>query len=126
MKRKKFIKKKSLQVPQLSLYASIKCEKPRFVTTRTGKRIAVPCGSCISCLRKRRNSWSVRLDDESKHLRCIDQFGITLTYNSASIPWLPLCVLQNGSYTYKQVSKDKYILNVYRGCTPNNYEIKRL
>lgn len=110
--------------PQLSLYASIKCEKPRFVMTRTGKRIAVPCGSCISCLRKRRNSWSVRLDDESKHLRCVDQFGITLTYNSASIPWLPLCVLQNGSYTYKKVSKDKLILSVYRGCTPEQLRNK--
>ena len=44
---------------ELQQYASIKCEKPQFVTTRSGIRIAVPCGQCIACLRKRRNSWSI-------------------------------------------------------------------
>lgn len=105
--------------PILSAYSSIKCEKPIFVATRTGKRIPVPCGSCIACLRKRRNSWAVRLDDESKHPRCVDQFGITLTYNSDSLPWLPLAVLQNKSYRYKEVSKGKFILDVYRGVSPD-------
>lgn len=102
----------------LTAYSSINCEKPIFVTTRTGKRIPVPCGQCIACLRKRRNSWAIRLDDESKHPRCVDQFGITLTYNSDSLPWLPLAVLQNKSYRYKEVSKDKFILDVYRGVSP--------
>lgn len=101
---------------QLLQYASINCETPRFVTTRTGKRIAVPCGSCIACLRKRRNSWSVRLQDEAKHPRCVDCFGITLTYTNANIPNLPVEVLKNQTYTYKEVSKNKFILAVDRGC----------
>ena len=103
----------------LTAYSSINCEKPIFVTTRTGKRIPVPCGQCIACLRKRRNAWAIRLDDESKHPRCIDQFGITLTYNSDFLPWLPLAVLQNKSYRYKEVSQGKFILDVYRGVSPD-------
>lgn len=117
MSKEKKNMKEVVSGSMLTAYSSINCEKPFFVTSRTGKRIPVPCGQCIACLRKRRNSWAIRLDDESKHPRCIDQFGITLTYNSDSLPWLPLAVLQNRSYRYKEVSKDKYILDVYRGVS---------
>lgn len=104
--------------PMLSAYSSLKCEKPFFVTTRSGKRIPVPCGRCISCLRKRRNSWAVRLDDESKNPLCVDQFGITLTYDTNSLPWLPACVLHNKTYEYVEVSKNKWLLKVNRGVSP--------
>lgn len=117
-KKKEIMSKEVVTGQMLTAFSSINCEKPIFVTTRTGRRIPVPCGQCIACLRKRRNSWAIRLDDESKHPRCVDQFGITLTYNSDSLPWLPLAVLQNKSYRYKQVSKDKYLLDVYRGVSP--------
>lgn len=104
---------------ELQQYASIKCEKPQFVTTRSGIRIAVPCGQCIACLRKRRNSWSIRLDDESKNPRCVAQFGITLTYKPENVPYLRAHELFQKKYTYTEVSKGKFLLNVRRGCSVN-------
>lgn len=102
---------------ELAQYASIKCDKPQFVTTRSGIRIAVPCGQCIACLRKRRNSWSIRLDDESNNPRCVAQFGITLTYKPKFVPYLRAHELFKKDYTYTEVSKGKYLLNVRRGCS---------
>lgn len=104
---------------ELQQYASIQCEKPQFVTTRSGIRIAVPCGQCIACLRKRRNSWSVRLDDESKNPRCVAQFGITLTYKPEFVPYLRAHELFKKEYTYTEVSKGKFLLNIRRGCSAN-------
>lgn len=41
------------------------------------------CGKCPECLQDRRTSWSLRLIQESRHLRC---FSALLTYNEDNVP----------------------------------------
>lgn len=47
--------------------------------------IDVPCGKCVECLEKRRNEWSLRLQQELKNSSMFSYF-ITLTYDDMNLP----------------------------------------
>ncbi len=47
-------------------------------------KVSVPCGRCHSCLSKRRNDWSFRLEQELKV--AYSAYFITLTYDDEKIP----------------------------------------
>lgn len=83
-----------------------------------GVQIYVPCGKCVLCLRKRREMWSKRLVDETMHNRHFYAFGITLTYDSEHVPYLPVEDLKTGNYTYYWPNRSHGYLDVKRGCTP--------
>lgn len=83
-----------------------------------GVQIYVPCGECVLCLRRRREMWSKRLVDETQHNRHFYAFGVTLTYDSEHVPYLPVDDLANGSYTYFWPNRSHGYLDVRRGCTP--------
>ena len=46
--------------------------------------LEVPCGKCVSCLRKRKNDYAARLSREVKNASSM--FFVTLTYNNSHIP----------------------------------------
>lgn len=48
------------------------------------RRVAVPCGKCMSCLRDYQNAWSLRIQEEFKHYGY--GYFFTLTYNNDSVP----------------------------------------
>ena len=60
-------------------------------------RITVPCGHCVSCLQRRSNGWSMRLEEEMKV--STSAFFVTLTYDENHIP-----INEYGNYTL--VKKD--------------------
>lgn len=62
--------------------ASINIKNPLF-GKRIGefKRIFVPCGKCIQCLKKRSNEWSFRLQQEERNSS--SAYFVTLTYENA-------------------------------------------
>lgn len=66
----------------------MKCQTPRLTTVTTphgGEVIKpFPCGKCIPCFQKKRNDWSIRLNEEAKHH--IDKHFITLTYADWMLP----------------------------------------
>lgn len=111
---------KGLVNNQIQMYASVRCEHPYKVTTRTGRTLYVGCGTCPACLAKRRNSWSFRLEQESKAKSCIHAFGFTFTYDSQNVPYLPKSVLDSETYTYEQVDKQHSYIKVMRGCSPDS------
>lgn len=47
------------------------------------KKVTVPCGQCLFCLKNRQNSWSVRLYEESKVAKT--SHFLTITYNDEHI-----------------------------------------
>lgn len=64
------------------------CTTPKFVTVTTPHGGEVlkqfPCGKCIPCFQRKRNDWSIRLNEEAK--RHIDKHFITLTYSDWMLP----------------------------------------
>lgn len=48
------------------------------------RRVAVPCGKCMSCLRDYQNAWSLRIQEEFIHYGY--GYFFTLTYNNDSVP----------------------------------------
>lgn len=46
--------------------------------------VSVPCGKCSECLQKYQNSWSIRLQAESKYWTYC--YFLTLTYNQDTVP----------------------------------------
>lgn len=114
---------KGLVNNQIQMYASVRCEHPLKVITRTGRTLFVGCGSCPACLAKRRNSWSFRLEQESKAKSCIHAFGFTFTYDSENVPYLPKLVLDSETYTYEQVDKQHAYIRVMRGCSPESIKL---
>lgn len=48
-------------------------------------RIYVPCGKCASCLKKRRDEWAVRLEQEKKLWKAM--YFTTFTYQDAFLTW---------------------------------------
>lgn len=49
-----------------------------------GHYISVPCGHCVSCLKKKRDNWRVRLVEELKYNKCA--YFFTLTYDDKYLP----------------------------------------
>lgn len=66
------------------------CFNPITITIKepnaTGgiRRVAVPCGKCMACLKDYQNSWSIRIQEEFKHYGY--GYFFTLTYNNDSVP----------------------------------------
>lgn len=66
------------------------CYNPITITVKepnaTGglRRVAVPCGKCMACLKDYQNAWSIRIQEEFR------RFGygyfFTLTYNNDNVP----------------------------------------
>lgn len=100
------------------MYSEVQCVHPVRVKTRTGKNIIVGCGCCVLCLKRRRETWSKRLIDESKHPLCIHQFGFTLTYDSQHVPFLFRSELDQQQYDYEMPNSSHTYLNVRRGVSP--------
>jgi hypothetical protein len=59
------------------------CYAP-FIVEHGAKRSEVPCGRCVSCLKKRVSNWSFRLIQEEKV--CRTAHFITLTYDTQNVP----------------------------------------
>lgn len=49
-----------------------------------GKVLTVPCGRCVECLKRRQDSWKLRLMEESNNYRFC--YFFTLTYASDNLP----------------------------------------
>ena len=103
-------------------YSGCNCENPVIVKDRNGNKVACGCGSCASCLKKRRVYWSRRLSDEYyKNPLCLHAFGITLTYDSQNVPYLSAKELKRlKKLKYEQVNKSHDCLVVHRGCSPDS------
>lgn len=48
------------------------------------RRVAVPCGKCMACLKDYQNSWSVRIQEEFRNYGY--GYFFTLTYNDDTVP----------------------------------------
>lgn len=55
--------------------------------TATTARITVPCGKCVSCLSRKRNAWSLRLQNEARSSK--SAVFITLTYDNDKLKYSP-------------------------------------
>ena len=53
---------------------------------RDGTLVTVPCGKCIECLERKRNDWSIRLQNELKSVKSGYSYFVTLTYAPESVP----------------------------------------
>ena len=60
------------------------CVTPYITEDKTGKKIAVPCGHCLQCLKDYQKQWSFRLTQECK--RTSLPLFVTLTYNDEHLP----------------------------------------
>lgn len=60
------------------------CRTPFYVTDENKKQIAVPCGKCPACLKRRVSGWSFRLMTERNN--SLSAHFITLTYDTHSVP----------------------------------------
>lgn len=72
-------------------------KKTGNVTLGTKQSIAVPCGKCPACKKRRASSWSFRLVQEEK--RSLSANFITLTYATENLPFT-----ENG---YMDIRKDE-------------------
>lgn len=62
------------------------CVCPLRIRHPTESRfIDVPCGKCVECLERRRNEWSLRLQQELKASTMFSYF-VTLTYDDMHLP----------------------------------------
>lgn len=57
---------------------------PRSGGNGNADRIQVPCGRCYECLSRKRDSWSVRLEEELKNSS--SAYFVTLTYDDHFLP----------------------------------------
>lgn len=97
-------------------FASVRCASP--VIVRIGEnKVYVSCGKCPLCLARRRQEWSKRLEDETKHPRHWHAFGITLTYDGKHIPYLTAEELAKGQFKYIRPNKSHSYLALHRGCS---------
>lgn len=48
------------------------------------RRVAVPCGKCMACLRDYQNAWSIRIQEEFRNYGY--GYFFTLTYNNDTVP----------------------------------------
>lgn len=82
------------------------CYNPVTITIKepnaTGgvRRVAVPCGKCMACLKDYQNSWSLRIQEEFRHYG--SGYFFTLTYNNDSVPTV---VDTDSGLLYKSVYK---------------------
>lgn len=66
------------------------CYNPITITLQepnaTGgiRRVAVPCGKCMACLKDYQNAWSIRIQEEFRQFGC--GYFFTLTYDADSVP----------------------------------------
>lgn len=61
--------------------------KVHYYKPVTKEYIALPCGKCWNCLKRRRSEWVFRLCQEFKH--CYTGFFVTLTYDDEHLPLTP-------------------------------------
>lgn len=87
--------------------------------------IAVPCGRCPECLRKRQNDWAIRIEKETDHVTrnggsC---YFITLTYEDNKLPFDPEtgCVTLLKSDAQKFIETFKRRLSYYKDCKIRYY-----
>jgi len=79
----------------------------------------VPCGKCVSCLERRRNDWSIRLNEELR----ISQSAVflTLTYRDENIPYDE----STGEITLKKSDIQNYMkklrVSLSRGISTTNF-----
>lgn len=67
---------------------SMACITPFSITDKeTGESIAVPCGQCPECRKRRIAEWSFRLMQEEKH--STSAHFVTLTYGTKYVPMAP-------------------------------------
>lgn len=57
---------------------------PRVGGRGSADRLTVPCGRCYECLSRKRDSWSVRLEEELRHSS--SAYFVTLTYDDSFLP----------------------------------------
>ena len=81
-------------------FASVRCASPVNWFRIGENKVYVSCGKCPLCLARRRQEWSKRLEDETKHPRHWHAFGITLTYDGKHIPYLTAEELAKGQFKY--------------------------
>ena len=115
----------------------MQCLSPMSIPRPNGSgatdRIVVPCGKCGSCLSRKRQQWSFRLNQELKGCEFPSYF-ITLTYDSASQPYNPFnlpCFDKKGIQDFlkrlrKKLGKFRYFLvSEYgtTGCRPHYHAL---
>lgn len=61
------------------------CVSPIRIRQPTKGFVSVPCGHCVECLERKRNDWSLRLQNELRFSSKFCYF-ITLTYNDLNVP----------------------------------------
>lgn len=71
----------------------------------------VPCGSCIGCLKMRRDHWSIRLNEECKVAKCAT--FLTLTYNDEHLPEGGMLCKQDLQKYFKRVRSQDDRLKYY-------------
>lgn len=90
--------------PEL-LKAADHCQHRSFITNRyNGKRIAVDCGQCNYCIRKRAQKASMRVKTAGSAFKYC--YFVTLTYSNENIPLFKCDVLHSESETVLNDSGD--------------------
>lgn len=65
----------------------MRCDRPLRVKDKEGNQVAVGCGCCPPCKKRRVDSWVFRLLQEERRSR--SSYFITLTYDTDSVPITP-------------------------------------
>jgi hypothetical protein len=78
------------------------CVTPYIATAKDGRKIPVPCGKCVECLKDFQNQWTFRLEQEMKN--CLCPVFVTLTYNDEHLPTYYDC--EDGCLRSKLVKSD--------------------
>lgn len=87
----------------------MKCYKPISIKKPKGlgsaDRITVPCGNCAACLSSKRESWTIRLFEESKNY--LYSLFITLTYDDGHLVYAvsPTVVKRDIQLFFKRLRK---------------------
>lgn len=78
------------------------CYTPIGIETKDGRKVNVPCGRCIKCVKRRASGWSFRLVQED--LSAVSAHFITLTYDTNYVP-----ITKSGLLTLKKRDLQLYI-----------------
>lgn len=82
------------------------CQHPKIIFNKyLGEKIAVPCGECPICKRRRANKWVSRLERE--RINSAFTFFVTLTYDDQHLP----LAVRHGVYDgyYQNTPFDEYV-----------------
>lgn len=92
------------------------CHSPFTVRDENDMGIAVPCGKCVPCLKRRVSGWSFRLMTERNH--SLSAHFITLTYDTAHVP-----LTKNGFMSLDKTHLQKFFKRL-RKASPRSVAIK--